>query len=867
MLQYRNLSNSDIQDFYRTYDARTIDFLRKCLTTNKSYQLCLDDEDAYLKSPPKTDEFPTPSNLDEFLRPFADFKCFISVINHREVNFITKRHPISVWTPEPADITLKYPQDTPEKKILWTPKGFHKRKHISAVNGTLLCNNSRFMWESKILQRDTFLSTGLCLGIDLFSYSGQVKPWNCQVDVRIYPIPFDRKASSLNGYPQLFMRNPEGYDADQYFKSMIYSRAPTTTIFVTYETLQNVREDEMSSWVASIIPPLQPSNIAILHAIVSGYVKSIGKILSVNAVKVNILVPRLFGLDLGVQLRPISLKDLRSVDLLAEHSHASPQEALFWILRYNQWNPFPVPSETVSLNMENCKSDINMRALLNTGTSDANTKLAFAYTDLWFSIMKNVSIFIERYYRICQPLTRRIFKVKIIWDARSVAIEEEKFTINTTHASALNIYNNMLALRFVSCGKVKMESLAFLELVNVFDGYIWLCVSISVVILVPTIQYIADAQKSGNRLENRQLLHVLKHWLCLVKVLLEQGDPFPLFLQQSNPVRVLLSCVLLVAIVLSNAYKNTNVYNMIVPREPFRYQRFEELILNNFTIYSRIGSLRIRGNRRFKIRQITWNSSKAANKYADFGLLSALAVPESFEVFLAGRKFQIFLNNYNSSYYSANTLLITPLHPHLNTAVENRLKEVTKLGSPSEEFRISPENVLRFEDLVAKDEKIILEKYMEQCNKTALLLPSFMCQKYHRRLELLGRREVFVGKEIYTNPSHSFTLGGSIPLYIVKRLSGMEASGLWEWWTKIVYEGSGLTYEVNKSLRKPTLEGNVLVIFALLICGISVALLCLVIENGKRLYSQATKGICCVKQWCITVYKSMKQKRVTVKYK
>ncbi|CAL8135801.1 unnamed protein product [Orchesella dallaii] len=133
---------------------------------------------------------------------------------------------------------------------------------------------------------------------------------------------------------------------------------------------------------------------------------------------------------------------------------------------------------------------------------------------------------------------------------------------------------------------------------------------------------------------------------------------------------------------------------------------------------------------------------------------------------------------------------------------------------------------------------------MEQCNKTALVRPSFMCQQHKRRLHHLSRRDVFVGKEIYTNPSFSFSLGGLIPPYIVKRLSGMGSSGLWEWWMKAIHKGSGLnSYTVNKALRKPTWDGNILVIFALLSFGIIVALLCLVIENRKRLYSQRLSGM------------------------
>ncbi|CAL8135782.1 unnamed protein product [Orchesella dallaii] len=767
-------------------------------------------------------------------------------MNHREVNLNIQNHPVSMWTPEPAHITLKYPQDIPEQKILWTPKGFHNRKYISGVNGTLLCNNSRFMWESKTLQRDTFLlSTGLCLGIDLFSYSGQVKPWNCQVDVRLYPIPFDGDASSLNRYPQLFIRNPDGYDANQYFKSMIYSRAPTTTIFVTYDTLQNVDEDKMRYWVAPIIPHLQPSNIAILHATVSREEKKRWKIRSVHAVKVNVDVPRIWLLEFGIQLRPISLKNLRSVDVLAEHSHASPHEALFWKLWFNVWNP--VESHTVSLYMEICKSDVNMRALLNTEKSDANIKLAVAYAHLWFSIMKNASIFIEKYHRICQPLTGRIFEKQFIIYATGVSLREEKLAVYTPHGRALNIYNTMSALRFVSCGRVDMESMAFFELISVFDGYIWLFVSISLVVLVPTIQYIADARKSGNRLESSQLLYVLKHWLCLVKVLLEQSDPFPMSLLQSYPVRLVVSGVLLVAIVLSNAYKNTNVYNMIAPREPLPYQRFEELMLHKFTIHSRIGSLKI-------------------SKYHTGIPLSASMNFEVLELFLTGQRYlnQSLDSQDNSLQLLENYSTQNRLHPHLYTAVEHRLQEISELENFSPQSRILPQYLSRFSNLVFKDEDRILEEFMEQCNKTALVLPSFMCHQHKRRLHHLGRRDVFVGKEIYTNPSFSFSLGGLIPPYIVKRLSGMGASGLWEWWMKIMHEGSGLTYATNKSLRKPTLDGNILVIFVLLIFGIFFALVCFVIENRKRLYSQTKNWIFCFKQGCLSVHKSMQPKRVKV---
>lgn len=38
---------------------------------------------------------------------------------------------------------------------------------------------------------------------------------------------------------------------------------------------------------------------------------------------------------------------------------------------------------------------------------------------------------------------------------------------------------------------------------------------------------------------------------------------------------------------LSNAYKNKNMYNMILPTKPVPYQYLQELVNDNFTIYTR----------------------------------------------------------------------------------------------------------------------------------------------------------------------------------------------------------------------------------------------------------------------------------------
>lgn len=50
---------------------------------------------------------------------------------------------------------------------------------------------------------------------------------------------------------------------------------------------------------------------------------------------------------------------------------------------------------------------------------------------------------------------------------------------------------------------------------------------------------------------------------------------------------------LLAGIILSNAYKNTNVYNMVIPRKTILYKEFAELVYGGFTLYTRSHLIRV----------------------------------------------------------------------------------------------------------------------------------------------------------------------------------------------------------------------------------------------------------------------------------
>lgn len=75
--------------------------------------------------------------------------------------------------------------------------------------------------------------------------------------------------------------------------------------------------------------------------------------------------------------------------------------------------------------------------------------------------------------------------------------------------------------------------------------------------------------------------------LTFLKVILEQGDPFPASVGNVTKFLVIIGLLLLMGIILSNAYKNTNVYNMVVPKRPLVYKDLKDLLKDGFTIYTR----------------------------------------------------------------------------------------------------------------------------------------------------------------------------------------------------------------------------------------------------------------------------------------
>lgn len=113
---------------------------------------------------------------------------------------------------------------------------------------------------------------------------------------------------------------------------------------------------------------------------------------------------------------------------------------------------------------------------------------------------------------------------------------------------------------------------------------------------------------------------------------------------------------------------------------------------------------------------------------------------------------------------------------------------------------------------------------LQSCNKTAIILPEQICDAYIRQLRSSGHLHphIFVGTETYSSSmSLAFSLRGLVPRYVIRSLKGIQSSGVWEsWWEAFAKK------EIEKDLTFPTtatMQGNILIIFHLLIGGLIVS--------------------------------------------
>lgn len=448
--------------------------------------------------------------------------------------------------------------------------------------------------------------------------------------------------------------------------------------------------------------------------------------------------------------------------------------------------------------------------------ADVNDKVIRAQTYVWLSIMKNYS-FITDFNHFCANGE--------LYDSSSNILSLNEAVIDLArinsgkiapHQYTLSFVNQINSIQFITCGNRGLSVLPFIELVAVYDLFVWIS------LLVTLTCFVIFLKRVWINITFDVIINI-------TKLLLEQGNPFPPSFFNKSSCRMLFGTLSLAALILSNGYKNENVYRMVASRIPITYDTLSNLLQEGFSLHSRTGvatiffsSLEIPIKWNFRTHYIFTDDRNGF-------VCSELAALKSA---LLSKLDNLVLKNapWSKNAQSKLTVIVSSIH--------NLSKEVD-----FEEMEFYFEKQLQ-DTLKIKEEELLIEE-IRKCDKTAVVLPRDAAMRYALQLShpnvsstIPGR--VNIGKEIYFEQYYAFWLSGHITPYMIRRVKTLQTSGVMDWWEKVIFEGFERTHFVDSRLlpRRPKMDGNIAVIFAVWLAGLTLAKAVWIFEVNSTIWDK-----------------------------
>lgn len=548
------------------------------------------------------------------------------------------------------------------------------------------------------------------------------------------------------------------------------------------------------------------------------------------------LCPRKFQVHLifvNLSVTRGSLNDMAEISrTISSSSLCHPNASLNNIL-------VSIDSETEELasiflnRLQNCETFSDLRGSYYT------RGIAKKYGSVWMSILGNYS------YEITYLNNRFCDNGKVVNEIGfSPNMIDLRLYIKQTFlqpVASATIYPAVLVtmhsdLRLVICGYKELGKLPFLEFFTAFQANVWFTLIISICTVILILQGIPVTTYNPSMMQST---------LAMLKLFLEQGDPFPMSVMRNPNSRPISVTLLLMAIILSNAYKNTNVYNMIIPGSVVPYHYLEELVSDNFSIHTRSLGASLQ-----RLRTSPGDCSTATRTR----FISVVQKRHRSQYIIdVDEECHLEHMTYKSEVSSLHDRIKYNELQFLNTTLLNLLPEVTSVIQLKESLFVNFAKLIIgvFSDFnyendyqywFRQTEIKYLWKSLKRCRKVALLFPSQVGYEEVKRWEKHGFTNVYQGAEAFYERNLAFTLKGLVPQYLVQRLKNAETCGLWKRWQNLL-EKKVLPRSKRKTeeLSTPSMDGNVVVIFLLLVAGLGASLKCFVLEEMWYNYKKFCK--------------------------
>jgi len=712
-------------------------------------------------------------NLNTLLNVFGQQKCFVLLDNHLKIDMVPLNFPVT-----------------------------------TRLLGTINCkrNTTNLFYPSKtdLINKRIYRFPKFCSRIDLFKISSRIKPWNCQVQTQLYPDLSLFYILAIQ-YPKIFFYKIS--ISSSFWEFMEPSIIPQVNVLVLEKPslkLLSLSDSATRSnkliafqhWISNVVinDHKLDNNAPYLntHLFIVAYTSPIANKLE-SKITSLLRVENCGFCKSSVFGNPALKTHTLGFDFFSSNIFklikASETTNTFWAFKQSEYNDKDdriINGITNHLRM--CDNYLLNPKTSYKGSLKSLPSIPFETLQnrLFHALANLVQVSLTNY-------TYNHFKKHICVNGKIIRRYNyfdfnvpSKLVVKQVHSmlsnyQILSLPQNVTNLRFISCGGSRgKQPIPFYELVGVYDRYIWACIILSNLAITCIFHKIYSQNLSFN-----------KHFLNTLCLMLEQNDKlFECVISKAN-IRFTFGCFSLATLVLSYAYRSENVYNITKLRKSIPYERFQELIDNNFTIYVRSSYIYFDALSLFhSTRGAFPNLTAVSPHFLAYSpeLIHKLSVTsELYEIEKGITQYNETLNLLLS-----NLVSNTRLHPRLESIVTSTFYPATNYTSRLE---LGSVGVLRDTAWILEHNQ--LQKFLLNCNKSALVISEDLANKFGRDLQLNNKPDVYIGKEVYSGVSLSLIFRGWIQPIVLRRMKLIKESGMWDWWPKFILSSKNFVNDTS----------------------------------------------------------------------
>lgn len=302
-------------------------------------------------------------------------------------------------------------------------------------------------------------------------------------------------------------------------------------------------------------------------------------------------------------------------------------------------------------------------------------------------------------------------------------------------------------------------------------------------------------------------------------------------------VRLVMGTFFLTGVVLSNAYKNTNVYNMVLPRKSILYQKFQELVDDNFTIYTITEAANFNVVLIENVNGAMWHDSP---HHIYQNISTSGGVRHRFQVTSSILRRAGQMRGIKSEEIRLTQALLknTKLGPYIRSTLLKVLQFgaglIHRLGKDLEMHDVEEKMIQHLEEEEHKESF----DFLRTCHKSAVIAPEFQCLRHVEKLRRLRYSYATLGQDTYFGTNMAFSLAGIVPQNILQRIRATHTSGLFSKWLELLKGTGNQRYQqvIRTPIQAPTMAGNIRVLFHVWAGGLVVSVVIVIFERVIRLW-------------------------------